>query len=68
MPRKRIIIQEDMKCPVCGSDQLIGHGTYWRINRHGDNPPKVRVQMMMCKECGKFFSSGEVQNQEVESV
>lgn len=65
MAKRRIRIPEGTKCPACGSDDLIGHGTYWRINRNGDNPSKVKVQHLMCNKCGKFFADGEVNKSEV---
>lgn len=62
MVRKRIIIPEGIKCPDCGSVNLTGRGTDWRANQNGDNPPRVKVQLLRCKDCGKIFADGEVKD------
>lgn len=60
MVRRRIEIPEGVKCTECGSTNLIGRGTDWRVNPHGNNPPRVIVQLYRCKSCGKIFADGEV--------
>ncbi len=62
MSRRTIKIPEGVKCPVCGSSELRGGGTYWRLNPRGNNPFKVKVQLLSCKKCGKIFPDGEVEN------
>ena len=60
MAKRRIIIPEGVICPDCGSTDLIGRGTDWRANPHGDNPPRILLQQLRCKGCGKIFTDGEV--------
>lgn len=63
MVRRKIVINEGVKCPDCGSNNLVGQGTYWRVNRNGDNPHKVKVQNLRCNDCGRIFKDGEVSNE-----
>jgi len=62
MAKRRIVIPEGVQCTECGSTDLIGRGTDWRVNPNGDNPPRVLVQMFRCKKCGKIFADGEVKD------
>lgn len=62
MPRRRIVIPKGIKCTDCGSTNLIGRGTDWRNNPNGSKPPRILVQLFRCKDCGKIFADGEVQN------
>ena len=63
MARRRIVIPEGVVCLDCGSTNLTGRGTDWKANPHGDNPPRIKVQMLRCKDCGKIFADGEVKNE-----
>ncbi len=62
MTRRKIEIPEGVECPRCGSTDLRGRGTDWRLNPRGDNPFKIKVQLLMCKDCGKIFDDGEVKD------
>jgi len=62
MAKRRIMIPEGVCCPDCGSKNLTGRGTDWRVNPYGNNPPRIVVQLLRCKECGKIFADGEVKN------
>lgn len=56
MPRKRtVVIPEGLRCPECSSVDLRGAGKDWKGNKHGDNPPRVKVQRYLCKACGFLF-------------
>jgi len=50
----RVEAKLKLKCPKCGSQQIIKHG--WRISRRG------RLQKYQCKNCGHIFycNGGEV--------
>lgn len=54
MSRRRIILDDDIQCPNCGSKNIIGAGSYWRTIKK----PTGKVQMLRCNECGHPFSSG----------
>jgi len=58
--RKRvIIIPPNVKCTECGSKNLTGRGTDWRVNPYGDNPKRIKVPCYQCEDCGKIFVDGE---------
>jgi rubredoxin len=61
MARKKIKIPEGVSCPDCGSKELIGRGTDWRNNPDGDNPPRIKIQLLRCKNCGLIFPDGKVE-------
>lgn len=63
MARRRIIIPEGTVCPDCGLSNLTGRGIDWKANPYGDNPPRIKVQMLRCKDCGKIFADGEIKNE-----
>ena len=64
MAKRRIVIPEGVKCPDCGSTDLTRRGTDWRANPNGNNPPRVLLQQLRCKNCGKIFTDGEVINKQ----
>lgn len=63
MARRRIVIPEGTVCPDCSSFNLTGRGTDWKSNPNGDNPPRIKVQMLRCKDCGKIFANGEIKSE-----
>lgn len=63
MAKRRIKIPKGIKCPDCNSSDLTGRGTDWRANPDGDNPPRILVQLLRCKNCGKIFSDGRVEKE-----
>jgi len=63
MPRMRKVkIPEGLECNECGSTDLVGVGKEWKRNPHGDAPPRIKVQKLRCKNCGKIMLDGEVKN------
>ncbi len=62
MAKRRIKIPDGVACPDCRSTDLTGRGTDWRLNLEGSNPPRVKVQLLRCKNCGKIFADGEIEN------
>lgn len=42
-----------IECPCCGSDKLIGHGSYERNVIIYNECQRIKIKRVLCKECGK---------------